>query len=222
MFCKNCGAQISDGKKFCGSCGAPVTEPIDVDKVERAPQENPSILIGSKAEESALKKCFLIVSGLMLLMLILRFVSFGKYHVGVVGYSIGSGDAYSLNEFMGSGGIGAAIYVIIVLASIAMCLLPFFKNDFLRRRRMIIPKIITIWNGFTMGLAVQSLAECVESNKQSVENSFGSGYFEGSWEILFGGWLNIAVTIAVIVMLFVISRKTKKYKVAKSEKKINR
>lgn len=28
MFCKNCGAQVSDSQKFCPNCGAPVQQPV--------------------------------------------------------------------------------------------------------------------------------------------------------------------------------------------------
>ena len=26
MYCRNCGAQIEDGAKFCAACGAPVID----------------------------------------------------------------------------------------------------------------------------------------------------------------------------------------------------
>lgn len=207
MFCKNCGTKITENEKFCGKCGTPVGE------------ANSSVMMGKSFESSitdstpidgSLAMTFIVTAILQLIMLVLRFVSFGKYRVAVEDLGISDGGTYSINELMGSSG-ETAIFVILILISIALCILPIIKNSLGKRRRMILSKIAVFWNAFTVGMGVWALADCVASNKESIAYNYGEGFFTGSWSLTFGGWLNVIVTLVTIVLLFVISKKTKKY-----------
>ncbi|MCE2604192.1 zinc ribbon domain-containing protein, partial [Pseudomonas aeruginosa] len=40
MYCKNCGNKISEGAKFCKSCGAPAVEPSEKRETEQARRES--------------------------------------------------------------------------------------------------------------------------------------------------------------------------------------
>ena len=36
MFCKNCGNKLADSKRFCGSCGKPVSADVESDNLKDA------------------------------------------------------------------------------------------------------------------------------------------------------------------------------------------
>ena len=143
-------------------------------------------------------------------MLVLRFVSFGRYRVTVGDMGISNGGKYSINELMGSS-VETAVFVILILVSIFLCILPIIKHSFNKRYRMILSKMIAFWNCLTIAMSVWALADCVESNRQSVIYNFGEEHFTGSWGLTPGGWLNIIVTTATVILLFMISKRTKVY-----------
>lgn len=206
MFCKNCGTQINDNERFCGSCGTPVEQ-----KEQPIINNNISTPVAAPTEvDGSLAITFIVTVVLQLIMLILRFVSFGKYRVAVEDLGISDGGTYSLNELMSSSG-ETTIFVILILASIILCILPIIKNTLGKRRRMILSKIVAFWNAFTVGMGIWAIADCVASNKESIAYNYGEEFFSGSWSLTFGGWLNVIITVAIIIVLFVISKKTKKY-----------
>ncbi|MDO4815110.1 MAG: zinc ribbon domain-containing protein [Bacillota bacterium] len=45
MNCKNCGAPLAEGTKFCHSCGAEVAEEVVQPRYEAQPQCQPSIVV---------------------------------------------------------------------------------------------------------------------------------------------------------------------------------
>lgn len=207
MFCKNCGAEIKNNGKFCGQCGTPVGE---VNQTIVSSENLETSIVSNTPIDSSLAVTYIATAVLQFIMLIVRFVSFGKYHVDVKDLGIGDGGTYSINELMGSSG-ETAIFVILLILSIVLCILPIIKNSLNKRRRMILSKIVAFWNTFTVGMGIWALADVVASNKESIAHNFGEEHFTGSWSLTFGGWLNIIVTLATIVLLFVISKKTKQY-----------
>lgn len=201
MFCKNCGKQLTENAKFCRECGTSVGK-------EGISGNSPVALAATLPVHEKLAVMFIASVAMELLLLILRFVSFGKYYVSVKDFGISDGGTYSVNKLMGSG-IETTIFVILILASIAICVFPVIKNNLSVRRRMILPKIASFWNALTIGLSIYSLDDVVTRNKESISYNYGENFFSGSWSLTFGGWLNIILTFSVIVLLFVISQKTK-------------
>ncbi len=208
MFCRNCGTEIKNNENFCCQCGAPIGEG---NQTIVSSENLKTSIVRNIQIDGSLVVTFFAAAVLQLIMLILRFVSFGKYRVAVEDLGISDGGTYSLNELMGSSG-ETAIFVILILISIVLCILPIIKCSLGKRRRMILSKIATFWNAFTVVMGIWALADCVTSNKDSIANNFGEGFFTGSWNLTFGGWLNVIITLVTIVLLFVISRKTKKYR----------
>lgn len=119
MICKNCGTETNENEKFCGKCGAPIEAPTQIANQSFAP---------APIVDGSLVMNFIIVSAMQLLLLISRFVSFGKYSVAVKELGISDGGSYSINKLMGSS-VGTAIFVILMLASIVLCILPIIKNN---------------------------------------------------------------------------------------------
>ena len=207
MFCQNCGTQINDNERFCGKCGTPV-EQVGTQVNKSTPNLNAT---SNTPIDGSLAMMFIAATVLQLIMLILRFVSFGKYRVAVEDLGISDGGTYSINELMGSSG-ETAIFVILILISIVLCILPIVKNSLGKRRRMVLSKITVFWNAFTLGMGIWALADVVARNKESIAHNYGEEFFTGSWSLTFGGWLDVIITLVTIVLLFVISKKTKKYR----------
>ena len=42
MKCNNCGAELAEGVKFCGSCGTAVQAPVEQPVAEPKPTETPA------------------------------------------------------------------------------------------------------------------------------------------------------------------------------------
>ncbi len=207
MFCQNCGREMKAGEKFCGKCGTPIGE-----LYQSTPTCDASVLPVNESAtiDAYLAKTFIIATVCQVIMLVLRFVSFGKYHVAVADLGISDGGRYSINELMGSS-VETALFVILITISIALCILPLIKNSPKKRQRMVLSKIVVIWNCFTVGMSIWALADCVTSNKNSIVYNFGEQYFTGSWSLTLGGWLNVIITAATVILLFKISNKTKNY-----------
>lgn len=205
MQCKNCGIELNENEKFCGKCGAQVE--LNAQVISNNDFQSP--IANCSQDEGKLVIKFIAVGILQLIMLILRFVDFGKYHVSIKDLT-SDGGTYSLNKIMGSSA-ETAIFVILLLISVAFCALPILKNTLNKRRRMVLSKIVSFWNVLIIILGISALADCVSSNKESITENYGAEFFSGSWNLTFGGWLNVIITIATIVLLFMISISTKKY-----------
>lgn len=206
MFCKNCGTEISDTEKFCGKCGTPV----ETQKTSVATPTTPDLGISSNTSvDGLLAMMFIASAACFLLQIILWFVNFGKYSMSVEQISQSRSGAYSLNNFM-EGTPLTSIVIIMMIIAIGMCILPIIKNNLNKRRRMIFTKIVAIVNSLGILFGINCLSDNIERNKNSFDSQLGEGFFEGSWSLTFGGILNIIVTVALIVLLFVISSKTKK------------
>ncbi len=206
MFCKNCGTEISDTEKFCGKCGTPV----ETQKTQTVTPHTSNLSISTNTPvDGSLAMMFIASAACFLLQIILWFVNFGKYSMNVEQISQSRSGAYSLNDMM-EGTPLSTIVVIMMIIAIGMCILPIIKNNLNKRRRMIFAKIVAILNSLGMIMCISSLSDYISRNKSSFDSQLGEGFFEGSWSLTFGGILNIIVTIALIVLLFVISSKTKK------------
>lgn len=75
MFCKNCGAQLKDGARFCAKCGTPVKQPAAgvMEKPEEREQETPRKQSGAwKILIPVALVAFLAVAGVAAYMLALR------------------------------------------------------------------------------------------------------------------------------------------------------
>lgn len=207
MFCKKCGTELKGSEKFCGKCGTPVGQ---ANQSVVTGKEPVSSIVKSTQVDGPLAITVIVAAVCQLIMLVLRFVSFGKYRLAVEGSGMRHSGTCSLNELLGSTG-ETTIFIILVLISMALCILPIIKNSLGKRQRMILPKIAAFWNAFMVGMGIWGLADYVARNKENIAYNFREEYFSGSWSLTFGGWINIIITLVTIVLLFIISKKTKNY-----------
>lgn len=201
--CEKCGSEVK-GVKFCGKCGTPVQQKTQGPVGQRIKTS----FLDNVREDAVLAKAFIAAAVLQVLMLILRFVPFGNYDVSIEGFGVSDRATYSVNEFMEVLG-GTFVFVILMVVSILVCALPLIQNMLARRRRMILPIIATVWNGITVGLGIWSLADTVAINTErasyyGMEEAF-------SWSLTLGGWLNVIVTLASVVVLILIEKIMSEY-----------
>ena len=201
MTCKNCGTEIKETEQVCSKCGTPVTmtnqitksaKNIGISMTKDIPTGHPMFIYYAAA------------AMLQLLLLIFRFVSFISYSIEIEELSIGKYGSFSINELMGSS-LETVIFILAMLSSIALCVLPILKKDLDKHRKMIFSWIAVCWNAITAVLSIISISDYVARSQRGVSQSFTSA----SWSLSFGGWLNILFTIATLVVLFLISKKTK-------------
>lgn len=211
MSCKICGAEIASDGKFCGKCGTPANtnyQPV----ISSQPPIGNTLFRQTQTlpVNSSLFKLFVAAAVLQVIMLILRFIPFGSYYVEAefAGISREDGGTYSINEIFGKLG-EPVVFIILLIASIAFCILPIVKNTLNNQNKMILPKIAAFWNAFMLCLGIIILGDAVSTAKEHYSYYIDEDIITASWNLTFGGWLNIIVTIAALVLFFVISKKTK-------------
>ena len=195
-------------KNFAGIVEPPVktvNQPIKTGKPFTSP-----VAQNVQNIEWSLAISYIVAAILQFVMLILRYVPFGKYHVEVKELRVGNDFTFSIAWTMGS--IETAIFVTLIIISTVLCILPIIKKSLEIRRRMIFSKIVVFWNALTIGLTILVILNNLESAEKSIAYNYGEEVISSFWNLTFGGWLNIIITLATIVLLFVISRKTKKYR----------
>lgn len=186
MFCKNCGNEISNNSKFCGKCGTPIQQTATANN---AASSNLQI-------NNSLSVLFLAATAMHILEIIFWFIRCIKATgLGIVSESI------SMHSLFGDTVIFSVITVIFCLISAVLCILPVISNNTSNFNRLIFPKITTLWVFAWFLIAL--ISALIDSN-----DSYGMVKIS----LTFGGWLLTIVSIASIVLLFMISSKTKKMK----------
>lgn len=162
-------------------------------------------------------KLFITAIILQIFQMILRFIPFGEYDVSIPDLDLSGGEASSINTMMGYTN-GMVFFIIFMLLSILLCFLPILKKNLVKRRRMIFSKIMAFWNVFTIYVGIESLSYAVSSVQTKVIDNYGDIEFIGSWKLFPSAYIHIVVTICNIVVLFMISRYTKKLNSINKEK----
>ncbi len=212
MYCKNCGSQVSDNAKFCAKCGTPTAK--QQTPVAKSIIQNPTVVNNVNANapvniDKDLVKLFCITAGLQLLVFIFRFFTFVNLTQRASIFR--RLEKYSIYEVMNnasdelfSSSIGSVIFIILFLLSIVFCIMPVIKKQINNRKRLILGKILMIYNLLVYAFVIFGTYDTIKQNKDSYgrEYSYSGG-------ITFIGWLSVIMTIVALVFMFKISKKTK-------------
>lgn len=212
MYCKNCGSQVSDNAKFCAKCGT--TTAKQQTPVAKSIIQNPTVVNNVNANapvniDKDLVKLFCITAGLQLLVFIFRFFAF--VNLNQRASIIRRLEKYSIYEVMNnasdelfSSSIGSFVFIILFLMSIVFCIMPVIKKQINKRMRLILGKILMIYNLLVYAFVIFGTYDTIKQNKDSLgrEYSYSGG-------ITFVGWLSVIMTIVALVFMFKISKKTK-------------
>lgn len=195
MFCKNCGSELKEGARFCGKCGTPIGS-SNAPTRQNAPESR--IVNAGSAIDGKIAVFYLAATALFILEIILWFTGSLNISASLFGFTVGAG-SFSVHFFLSEAGLGiiSVLVVLLSITSATLCLLPFVKGGISQYRKLILQKIVAIWN-FAWFFLISMIA-LSEGNNYGADAGF-----------TFGGWLFILAGIGLCVLLFVISSKTKK------------
>lgn len=222
MYCNHCGSEIANSDRYCKACGKVVNqaEPtvgentVSVaDMAKKATNYVSRLAIDAKSSmDKKLLLMFIAATLSQLLMLILFFVPIGKYSISVERLFTSHEEAETLSLFTATfDGITWLFYIAPMLVSVVLCVLSIVKYKKNKIYRMIFSKIVTGVNAGSVCLTIITLGISVVAKKSAYIERYGEAieeYIECSWNITFGGWLNLIVTAASMFLLFMISRQT--------------
>lgn len=212
MYCKNCGSQVGDGVRFCANCGTPTAQQQNPAAKKIIPTSAVVNNVNANAPvnlNQSLVKLFCITAGLQILVFIFRFLTFVKLtHKTSLSRLV---EKYSVYEVMNeasdeifSSSIGSVIVIILFLLSIAFCIMPVIKKQIDKSKRLILGKVLMIYNLLVYALMIFATIDSISENKNRVGRDYS---YSGG--ITFWGWLSVILTIAALVLMFKISKKTK-------------
>ena len=206
MYCKHCGRELNDYVVFCPDCGKPI---VRVEKYSEEDRQRAEALRDDPKFAKFMKVMLIAAAALQAMTLILRFVPFAEWSLVIGNLNKSYGEVTSINTVMSKLG-ESVIYTILLLVSIAFCVLPVVKNAPVKRRKMILGKVLAFWNLAVGAFILLMAADTVKSNTERFVYQLGEAAVTSSSSgLTFGGWLSVLVTLATIVVLFVISNKTK-------------
>ena len=231
MFCPKCGNQVSENEKFCGKCGenlqaAPQPEmqqeaaytaqqpqqqayqQYQQPQYQQAPQyqqQPPQYqyqpyqqapvrpAVDPKAAGS-LKIMYLITAVTSLLTAIMWFVK------GIYVEAMGFKETGSFHEMCADGGEVLSVFTVVFGILIAILMIwPILSNSVAKRRLLIGTKIFAILQFLMYILIIILVAD-------QANTYFGS---MGSWGLTGIGWLHVLCLLAILVVPYIISAKSR-------------
>lgn len=188
MFCEKCGNQIREDDHFCVKCGETVKKISPNGNMESA-----QLSIHTVSDN---KLSIMFISALILqtLLVILWFLDCVR-----LGGAVGSGRSMSIHEAFEGLEVISIITVLLCVISGILLLLPILNKNIYIHRRLIFQKVMVFW---CLGVfLIWFFYNLIEISREFS----GLGFC-----LTFGGWLYILDSLALIVVLFAISSKTKK------------
>lgn len=184
MFCNNCGAELKDDTQVCPVCGSNPSQEV--------PANIPTLM-----DRNSLSTLFIVAAVLHLVELICWFIkSIRGSSLGIISETI------SMYEGCILGNVTAltVIYGIACLTAAVVCLYPIFTSSLTKRRMLIYPKI---WSILVLAFVIYMM-----SSLSSAAGELGGMV---KYSLTLGGWLMILSSIASLIVLFMISSRTKQY-----------
>ena len=217
MFCPKCGNRVTGNERFCGKCGTPIQQAApqqpqqpqqfaqEPQQFAQAPQEGYQSNYGQAPVrpavdpklEGSLKTQFMILAVASLLIGILWYMKGLKIEVlGMVEQSI------SFHALCKEGDVGAfsTLNLLAALIAAVVYILPVLTNTIAKRRRLILPQVLSIVNVLCLAVMLLAINEA---------NQYAMGM--GGYKINFLGWLHILLNVVLFIMPIITARKTKVY-----------
>ncbi|MBQ2933856.1 MAG: zinc-ribbon domain-containing protein [Clostridia bacterium] len=235
MFCTKCGAQNPDNSNFCRSCGAKMSakettvtkRATDINsrstnyyqkpmqhqqslphQVQKPAINNyyvPPVRPSSYSMKSNVKALYIFTLLFHVISIILFFVP-SLFSRASFGDSIEKEEVVSMFQLLCNGSFGLAFVVTaITIASAVLTALPIFTTQ-KRPSKLVVPKIITALELLWLFLCILIMVSEASVQKQRYSDTG----IEASAGLTIGGFLYLASLLAVFVMLFVTTSKSKR------------